>query len=88
MIFGDLRQDGTVTFFFDTDYLKIGEVSESGSIDFKNRGEIPFVNEGTILAEIAPSTPGKNGKDIFGRDLLVREVKNVFLKCENGTSPN
>ena len=79
-------KDGTVTFFFDTDYLKIGEVSESGSIDFKNRGEIPFVNEGTILAEIAPSTPGKNGKDIFGRDLLVREVKNVFLKCENGTS--
>lgn len=79
-------KDGTVTFFFDTDYLKIGEVSESGAIDFKNRGEIPFVNEGTILAEIAPAVPGRNGKDIFGRDLLVREVKNVFLKCEHGAS--
>jgi uncharacterized protein (DUF342 family) len=65
--------------------LKIGEVSESGEIDFKNRGEIPYVTEGTILAEIIPSVPGKNGKDIFGRDILVSEVTNVYLKCENGT---
>ncbi|MFA6009783.1 MAG: FapA family protein [Desulfobacteraceae bacterium] len=79
-------RDGNITYFFDTDYLKVGEVSESGSIDFKNRGEIPYVTEGTILAEITSAVPGKNGKDIFGRDLLVQEVKQVFLKCENGTA--
>jgi len=79
-------RDGNITYFFDTDYLKVGAVSESGSIDFKNRGEIPYVTEGTILAEITPAVPGKNGKDIFGRDLLVQEVKQVFLKCENGTA--
>lgn len=79
-------RDGTVTFFFDTDYLKVGAVSETGAIDFKNRGEIPYVNEGTILAEITTAAPGKNGKDIFGRDLLIPEVKQVFLKCEHGTS--
>ena len=77
-------RDGSVAFFFDTDYLKIGQVSESGSIDFKDRGEIPFVTQGTILAEITPAMAGKNGKDIFGRDLLVQEVKSVFLKCEHG----
>lgn len=81
-----IGKDGNITYFFDTDYLKVGVVSESGSIDFKNRGEIPFVTEGTILAEITPAVPGKNGKDIFGRDLLVQEVKQVFLKCENGTA--
>lgn len=79
-------REGNITYFFDTDYLKVGVVSESGAIDFKNRGEIPYVNEGTILAEITPAVPGKNGKDIFGRDLLVPEVKQVFLKCEHGST--
>ncbi len=79
-------REGGVTYFFDTDYLKIGEVSESGTIDFKNRGEIPYVTEGTILAEITPAVPGKNGKDIYGRDLLVQDIKPVFLKCEHGAA--
>lgn len=77
-------KNGNINFFFDTDYLKVGEVTESGEIDFKNRGEIPYVNAGTILAEIIQAVPGKNGKDIFGRDLLVSEVKNAFIKCEKG----
>jgi len=79
-------REGNIAYFFDTDYLKVGAVSESGAIDFKNRGEIPYVSEGTILAEITQAVPGKNGKDIFGRDLLVQEVKQVFLKCEHGTA--
>lgn len=79
-------REGNIAYFFDTDYLKVGAISESGAIDFKNRGEIPYVSEGTILAEISPAVPGKNGKDIFGRDIFVEEVKQVFLKCEHGTA--
>ncbi|GAB6097715.1 hypothetical protein JCM14469_39690 [Desulfatiferula olefinivorans] len=76
---------GKIRYHFDTDYLKIGSITESGNIDFKNRGEIPYVEEGTLLAEITPSVQGKSGRDIYGRDLLVEKVPEMILRCDTGT---
>lgn len=75
---------GQVRFFFDTDYLKIGAITDKGNIDFKNRGEIPYVEEGTLLAEISPAVKGKPGRDIYGQDIPVDAVREVFLRCESG----
>jgi hypothetical protein len=76
---------GKIRYHFDTDYLKIGAITETGNIDFKNRGEIPFVEEGTLLAEISPAVQGKSGRDIYGRDLLIEKVPDVVLRCDTGT---
>jgi uncharacterized protein (DUF342 family) len=78
-------RNAEVKYHFDTDYLKVGKVTDSGGIDFKNRGEIPFVEEGTLLAEITPALPGRTGMDIFGRELPVPSVRDLTLKCEAGT---
>ena len=42
-------KNARVEFFFNTDYLKAGDLSIDGGIDFKDRGEIPHVEEGTVL---------------------------------------
>ena len=47
-------KDAKVEFFFNTDYLKAGGLTKDGVIDFKDRGEIPYVEEGTVLAEKIP----------------------------------
>lgn len=76
---------GSIKFYFDTDYLKIGVITEAGTIDFKNRGEIPYTTEGTLLAEIKPSIQGEQGMDIFGRDIPVQQIQEVYLRCDSGT---
>jgi len=55
-----------IKYHFETDPLKAGTIDQSGAIDFKNRGEIPQVEEGKIIAEIIPATEGVPGKDIYG----------------------
>ncbi|MBU1170212.1 MAG: DUF342 domain-containing protein [Proteobacteria bacterium] len=77
--------EGQLIYYFDTDYLKIGAISEAGTIDFKDRGEIPYVKKGTLLAEITPTIQGKHGVDIYGRDITVPKLHEVSLRCENGT---
>jgi len=55
-----------IKYHFETDPLKAGTIDQSGAIDFKNRGEIPQVEEGEIIAEIIPATEGVPGMDIYG----------------------
>lgn len=76
---------GSIKFYFDTDYLKIGKITNAGTIDFKNRGEIPYVTEGTLLAEITPSVQGEHGTDIRGRDIPIELFPDVYLRCDSGT---
>ncbi len=55
-----------IKYHFETDPLKAGKIDKSGAIDFKNRGEIPQVEEKEIIAEIIPATEGVPGEDIYG----------------------
>ncbi len=79
-------EDGTVTYLFDTDHVKVGALDESGHIDFRDRGEIPHVGKGSIVAEIKPVVQGLHGIDIFSNPILVPKVSPLKLKCEKGTS--
>ncbi len=77
-------KNGEIKYFFDTDRLKPGEIGKDGKIDFKDRGKIPHVKKGTILAEKIPAVQGKDGKNIFGDIVPVKPVSDTRLKYDKG----
>ena len=56
-----------ITYHFDTDPLKIGTLTDEGLMDWKNRGRLPQVKEGDLLAEKIPGPKGKEGMDVYGK---------------------
>lgn len=68
-------------YYFDIDFLKPGTVDESGKMDFKNRGKIPWVKTGDPVAEIVPGTEGKPGTDIYGMAIEPPPPDILSLKC-------
>lgn len=77
-------KDAKVEFFFNTDYLKAGGVTDDGAIDFKERGEIPHVEEGTVLAEKTPVVEARTGRNIYGEEIETVPGKDVVLKIGKG----
>ncbi len=61
-------RDATLQYHFSKDQ-KIGTLGSHDKIDFKNKGEVPFVHQGDLLLEKIPAVPGKPGFDIFGKEL-------------------
>ena len=82
---GKKGREGFIKFHFDIEHLKVGAVSESGEIDFKDRGDIPYVKKGDLLAEITPAVIGENGVDIYAKVIGVPVIHPVGLRCEEGT---
>ena len=77
-------KDARLEFFFNTDYLKVGGLTEKGTIDFKERGEIPFVEAGTVLAEKIPMIEARRGHNIYGEEMEAVPGKDVVLKFGKG----
>jgi uncharacterized protein (DUF342 family) len=75
---------GKLTYHFDTDPLKAGKIKEGDVIDFKDRGEIPQVDEGALLAELSAPDPGIAGTDVQGKEIAPPAVKSNKLLCGNG----
>ncbi len=78
-------KDARLEFFFNTDYLKVGGLTESGAIDFKERGEIPFIEAGTVLAEKIPMVESRTGHNIYGEEIETIPGNDIILKYGNGT---
>jgi len=78
--------DASIKYCFDTDPLKIGTVKNGGSIDFKDRGELPQVKKGDLLAEKIPAVEGAAGNDVYGRYLTISKPKDTTLRKGKGTS--
>ncbi|MGA8180954.1 MAG: flagellar assembly protein A, partial [Desulfobacterales bacterium] len=78
--------DASIKYCFDTDPLKIGTVKNGGSIDFKDRGNIPQVKKGDLLAEKIPAVEGTAGHDVYGRYLAVSTPKDKALRRGKGAS--
>lgn len=79
-------QPPEIQYYFDTDPTRIGTLLEDGSMDWKNRGEIPQVVEGDLLAEKVGGSPGKPGTDIFGQEVPPPRVKEPTLKFTKGAT--
>ncbi|MBU2628730.1 MAG: FapA family protein, partial [Proteobacteria bacterium] len=77
-------KDAKVEFFFNTDYLKAGGLTNDGAIDFKDRGEIPHIEEGTVLAEKIPMVEARWGHNIFGDEIETMPGKDIVLKLGKG----
>jgi uncharacterized protein (DUF342 family) len=76
--------DARIFYLFKQEYLKAGMVSSDGSIDFKNRGKIPFVPAGEILAEKIPPKASKEGVNVFGGVVSAPLPIDIDLKCGKG----
>jgi uncharacterized protein (DUF342 family) len=77
-------KDAKVEFFFDTDYLKAGGLTVDGTIDFRDRGSVPHVEEDTVLAEKIPAVESRNGRNIFGKEIETVPGNDIMLKLGKG----
>lgn len=80
-------QEGTpakILYHFDTDPMRIGTLKEDGSMDWKDRGNIPEVKAGDLLVEKVGGTPGKSGISVFGKELAPPRIKDPLLKSGKG----
>lgn len=82
----DKGTNASIKYYFDTDPLKIGTVKDGGTIDFKDRGDIPQVKKGDLLAEKIPAVEGAAGHDVYGRYLTVSKPKDITLRKGKGAS--
>jgi len=76
--------DASITYFFDTDRLKVGKIGPKGTIDFKERGDIPRVSALDVLAEKKPPVEGCDGKNVFGETTVVTPAKDIKMKYGKG----
>ena len=79
-----------IQYHFDTDPLRIGTLKEDGTMDWRDRGEIPQVAAGDVLVEKIGGAPGKAGTDVFGEEVPPPKIKDTKIKCNKGaqTSPD
>jgi hypothetical protein len=77
--------DAAVKYHFESEFRNPGKVLEDGSIDFRDRGNIPFVETGVLLAEKTAAQDGRSGTDITGLELPVAEAADVMFNAGAGT---
>ncbi|MCG8616254.1 MAG: FapA family protein, partial [Desulfobacterales bacterium] len=77
-------QSAKVEYFFNTDYLKAGGMDANGNIDFRQRGEVPLVEKGTVLAEKTPRVESRWGQNIYGDEVSTDQGEDVPLKFGKG----
>jgi uncharacterized protein (DUF342 family) len=73
-----------ILYHFDTDPMKIGTLNEDGLMDWKNRGQLPQVKEGDLLAEKIPGPKGKEGMDVYGNIIPIPKIRDQRFKCGKG----
>ncbi|MCG8634555.1 MAG: FapA family protein, partial [Desulfobacterales bacterium] len=78
--------DGEIRYHFPTDFLHAGKVDDDGSINFRDRGEIPFVKTNTFLAAKGDAETGKPGIDVTGKEIPVPEPVDRTFEAGPGTT--
>ncbi len=78
-------KEGKITYNFKTDYANPGKILEDGSIDFRERGEVPFVKKGDLLASLQPFQEGIIGISLTGSEIPVDEIIDPLFSSESGT---
>ena len=76
--------DAQIVYMFEQDYLKAGHLAEDGTIDFKDRGEIPFMAKGDVLAEKIPPKEGMDGVSIYGDAIPGTEAVDISFNLGKG----
>ncbi|MCG8619577.1 MAG: FapA family protein [Desulfobacterales bacterium] len=79
-------KDGCVTYHFPTHYVNPGAMREDGSIDFRERGEVPHVEAGNLLAVKQAPKPGEMGVSVFGEEIFTPEPLDPAFVSGHGTT--
>lgn len=74
----------SIHYHFDTEYLRVGAIGSGGHIDFKERGEVPQVKKGDLLAEKIPAEKGEPGIDVYGNSVPAAGANDIELRCGMG----
>lgn len=81
-----IGKDGQIEYFFETDPLKVGAIKAGERIDYKDRGQVPQVNEGELLARLTPTVEGRDGCNIFGEKTRVYKPRKLRLYYGEGVT--
>ena len=73
-------QDAKITYHFDVTKTRKPRLNDDGTVDFHDLDAIPKVDAGAVLATLAPAIPGEEGRDVFGKPILPKKIKNLKLK--------
>jgi uncharacterized protein (DUF342 family) len=76
-------RDASIEYLFELHPLKAGREIDD-YIDFRDRGDIPQVVEGAVLARKTAAVDGVPGRDVYGRVLKVAKVRDVRMQAGNG----
>ncbi len=79
-------QNAAIQYFFTKNRLKAGTIREDGTIDFRERGNIPQVERGAVLAIKKSAVEGQVGKNIFNDTIRVKPTRDIRLKAGKGTT--
>lgn len=66
-------KNSQIRYHFPTQFLHAGKVEKDGSINFQDRGDIPYVKEGALLANKTFPEKGSPGIDVFGKEIHVED---------------
>lgn len=79
-------RDGRVTYHFQTRYENPGAMRDDGSIDFRERGEVPYVEKGVLLAEKRPAQPGEKGVNVLGEEIFSEDPLDPVFTTGHGAA--
>ncbi|MBF0376191.1 MAG: DUF342 domain-containing protein [Desulfamplus sp.] len=77
-------RDATVRYFFKDHSANFGKELKSGKFDYRERGEMVNITQGTILAEKIPLIPAINGVSVKGYEIPASIPLDVILDCGKG----
>ncbi len=77
-------KNGSIKFSFQIDFTNPGKINEDGSIDFRERGDIPYAKTGDLLAKKTMAREGKTGISVSGLPIPVEEVFDPVFEAGNG----
>lgn len=72
-----------VNVFFESDKKKVLK-DENAKIDYRNMYSISNINAGEVLAEKVDGVQGKDGKNIFGKEIKRKTTKKINIKIGSG----
>ncbi|MCP4023451.1 MAG: DUF342 domain-containing protein [Desulfobacteraceae bacterium] len=79
-------QDASIEYFFSEHFLTAGTMQKNGAMDFKDRGLVPIIKEGTVLAIKTPARTGDNGTNIYGEEIFSEIAMDLDMSCGDGAA--
>jgi hypothetical protein len=79
---------GEIQYYFPINFKQPGRINPDGTMDYRDRGEVPHVEEGIKLASKTFPEPGEPGLDVKGMEIAVPEPVDPAFSAGPGTRFN